>query len=68
MALDIASQRIGGITKFVRSAITMKVVVLANATETGGKGVDLLIGGHAMNLKGQKEVSHFRDQMVMIFE
>jgi hypothetical protein len=41
MALDIASPRIGGIIKSVRSAITMKVVVLAGATETGGKGVDL---------------------------
>ena len=64
MALDIASLRRGGIIKSVRSAITMKVVVFVNAMETGGKGVGLLIGGLAMNLRGQKVVSHFKDQMV----
>ena len=63
-ALDIASLRRGGIIKFVQSAITMKVVVLVNAMEIGGRGVDLLIGGLAMNLRSQKVVSHFKDQMV----
>ena len=66
--LDIASLRRGGIIKFVRSAITMKVVVLVNAMEIGGRGVDLLIGGLAMNLRSQKVVSHFKDQMVAILK
>ena len=60
--------RIGGIIKSVQSAITMKVVVFVNAMETGGKGVGLLIGGLAMNLRGQKVVSHSGDQMVVTFE
>ncbi|MDA9867822.1 hypothetical protein N9C85_00120 [Synechococcus sp. AH-224-I15] len=68
MALDIASLRRGGIIKFVRSAITMKVVVFVNAMEIGGRGVDLLIGGLAMNLRSQKVVSHSGDPMVVIFE
>ena len=67
-ALDIASLRRGGIIKSVRSAITMKVVVLVNAMEIGGRGVDLLIGGLAMNLRGQKVVSHFKGQMVAILK
>ena len=65
-ALAIASPRRGGIIKFVRSAITMKVVALVSATETGGKGADLLIGGLAMNLRGHRVVSHSRDPMVGI--
>ena len=67
-ALDIASLRRGGIIKSVRSAITMKVVVFVNAMEIGGRGVDLLIGGLAMNLRSQKVVSHFKDQMVAILK
>jgi len=42
--------------------------VLVNAMEIGGRGVDLLIGGLAMNLRGQKVVSHFKDQMVAILK
>jgi hypothetical protein len=68
MALDIASLGIGGIIKSVQSAITMRVVVFVNAMGIGGKGVDLLIGGLAMNLRGQKVVLHSGDQMVVIFE
>ena len=68
MALDIASLGIGGIIKSVQSAITMRVVVFVNAMGIGGKGVDLLIGGLAMNLRGQKVVLHSEDQMVVIFE
>ena len=68
MALDIASLRIGGIIKSVQSAITMRVVVFVNAMETGGKGVDLLIGGLAMNLRGRKVVLLSGDQMVVTFE
>ena len=68
MALDIASLRIGGIIKSVQSAITMKVVVFVNVMEIGGRGVGLLIGGLAMNLRSQKVVSHFKDQMVAILK
>ena len=68
MALDIASLRIGGIIKSVQSAITMRVVVFVNAMETGGKGVGLLIGGLAMNLRGRKVVLLSGDQMVVTFE
>ena len=67
-ALDIASLRRGGIIKSVRSAITMKVVVFVNAMEIGGRGVDLLIWGLAMNLRSQKVVSHSKDQMVAILK
>ncbi|MDA7634229.1 hypothetical protein N8687_00750 [bacterium] len=67
-ALDIASLRRGGIIKSVRSAITMKVVVFVNVMEIGGRGVGLLIGGLAMNLRSQKVVSHFKDQMVAILK
>jgi len=67
-ALDIASLRRGGIIKSVRSAITMKVVVFVKVMEIGGRGVGLLIGGLAMNLRSQKVVSHFKDQMVAILK
>ena len=67
-ALDIASLKRGEIIKFVRSATTMKAVVFVNGMETGGKGVDLLIGGLAMNLRSQKVVLHFKDQMVEILK
>ena len=68
MDLDIASPRRGGIIKFVLSAITTKAVAFVSAMEIGGKGVDLLIGGLAMNLRGQKVVSRSGDQMVVTFE
>ena len=68
MALDIASPRRGGIIKFVPSAITTKAVAFVSAMEIGGKGVDLLIGGLAMNLKSHKVALHFRGQTVEIFE
>ncbi len=67
-ALDIASLKRGGIIKFVRSAITTKAVAFVSAMEIGGKGVDLLIGGLAMNLKSHKVALHFRGQTVEIFE
>ena len=67
VALDIASPRRGGIVKFVPSAITTKVVVFVNGMETGGKGVDQLIGVLGMNLRNQKVPSHLRGQMAVIF-
>ena len=67
MALDIASPRRGGIIKFVPSAITTKAAVFVSAMETGGKGVDQLIGDLGMNLRNQKVPSHLRGQMVVIF-
>jgi hypothetical protein len=35
--------------------------------ETGGKGVDQLIGDLGMNLRNQKVQSHLRGQMAVIF-
>lgn len=67
-ALDIANPKTGGTIKFVRSAITTKVVVFANATETGGKGVGQLTGGLAMNLRNQKVASHSKVLTVERFE
>ena len=67
MALDIASPSTGGIIKSVRSAITTKVGVFVSAMETGGKGVDQLIGDLGMNLRNQKVPSHLRGQMAVIF-
>ena len=61
-------RRRGGIIKFVLSAITTKAVAFVSAMEIGGKGVDLLIGGLAMNLKSHKVALHFRGQTVEIFE
>jgi len=58
----------GGTIKFVRSAITTKGVVFANATETGGKGVGQLTGGLAMNLRNQKVASHSKVLTVERFE
>ena len=66
-ALDIANPKTGGTIKFVQSAITTKVVVFVSAMETGGKGVDQLIGDLGMNLRNQKVPSHLRGQMVVIF-
>ena len=68
MDLDIASPRRGWIIKFVLLAITTKAVAFVSAMEIGGKGVDLLIGGLAMNLKSHKVALHFRGQTVVIFE
>ena len=67
MALDIASPRRGGIIKFVPSVVTSKAVVFVGAMETGGKGVDQLIGDLGMNLINQKVPSHLRGQMAVIF-
>ena len=67
-ALDIANPKTGGTIKFVRSAITTKVVVFANATETGGKGVGQLTGGLAMNLRNQKVASHSKVLTAGIFK
>ena len=67
MALDIASPRRGEIIKFVPSVVTSKAMLLVRAMETGGKGVDQLIGDLGMNLRNQKVPSHLRGQMAVIF-
>ena len=67
-ALDIANPKTGGTIKFVRSAITTKVVVFVSAMETGGKDVGQLTGGLAMNLRNQKVASHSMVLMVGRFK
>lgn len=67
-ALDIANPKTGGTIRFVRSAITMKVVVFVSAMETGGKGVGQLTGVLAMNLRNQKVASHSKVLTAGIFK